>query len=1051
VGLTILPTKLQIPLPSPKTLDRPRLAARLAEAFRAPVTLVAADAGFGKTTLVASVLATDSRPSVWYRLDASDSDPAIFAAHLLYGLRRSMPQRAYTSAVRGFSQVTDWNAAAQLLSLVMHRLRNEVLIVLDDFHLLTAPTFNEGMTRLIERLPPRIRLAILTRVVPELTLPRWRAQGRVAEIGPDDLRFTIAELRALLVDLHGLPLSDASIHLIAARTEGWPAGVVLALHAALAEGPAGAAQSLSTLSGSTRDIYDYLAQEAFARQTPETQSFMLATAAVSRFSVALASSILGTSAGENCEILGHLERSHLFIVPLDRERRWYRYHHLFEEFLRRTATDRDSAWLQNVHRRAAAWWEQHGEVSEVLQHLIASREFERATHLIGGHGLEMVARGHFETIRRWLAVIPVDTWAAAPRLYLIRGLIEVVSGEAREAIRSLDEARRRLRALGDIEGEISALRWLVNAAAWEGGIALLAPILPEIAEVETRLPGLPPPAKAHVLAAAARIAYWRGDLPLAEQRFHEAVTTARSSGDDYTYLWCARPHAELLSSTAHFREAIALLEDLLAVTRRRDWPHEAAHFHTELAEVLLLVGQADNAERHLGEARLLHATIPCRVLQSHLAVVSARSAAGLGARERAETLLRELLGPGDNQTPYGLWRFDATVELSLLLANTNRHEAQRLVTWAVGAKEQFGVFRSAQALLAAGIVSRTAKYCQQAAEAFATIAAPHRQALALLNATALAPSDERSHVAEGALQMLRSLTTEAWEFLLAQAPPDLFTPFVADPEVGPRISHLASASSQEPRIAINCLGSFELIRSGLLLGQSTWQRAAPRRLLQYLLLQNRPVHREEIIDVLWPDLEPHHGANQLRVALTHLRRMLEPERRARKPSSLLLTSGSTIAIARDRLDLDLDRFHRGLAQTSSSESPTRRDALVEAIGLYRGPLFADDPFEEWVQVVRNKVAQQYVEALGLLAEIEENEGRHQAAVPRWLTAIEADPAAEHAYRGLIRCYLALGRVPDALRAFESCRQALADLGAEPSSETLALRRSIPSPTQETRR
>src|SRR5713226_2214793 len=132
----ILPTKLQTPLPPSKMLDRPRLAGRLSEAFRAPVTLIAADAGFGKSTLVASFLAADGRPSVWYRLDVGDSDPTLFGTYLLHGLKSYVPRRTYTSAVRGLSLVTDWNAAGQLLSLALHRLQDEILIVLDDFHLL---------------------------------------------------------------------------------------------------------------------------------------------------------------------------------------------------------------------------------------------------------------------------------------------------------------------------------------------------------------------------------------------------------------------------------------------------------------------------------------------------------------------------------------------------------------------------------------------------------------------------------------------------------------------------------------------------------------------------------------------------------------------------------------------------------------------------------------------------------------------------------------------------------------------------------------------------
>lgn len=1052
MGLTILATKLQIPIPPPKILARPRLASRLNEAFHAPVTLIAADAGFGKSTLVASFLAADGRPSVWYRLDTGDSDPAVFAAYLLHGLKPYVPRRAYASAVRGLSLVSDWHAAGQLLSLVLHRLQGEILIVLDDFHLLTAPTLHDGIIRLIDTLPTRAHLAILSRVLPALPLARWRAQGRLVELGADDLRFTGAELRALLVDLHALPLSDASLHVIAARTEGWPAGVVLTLHAAMAQGPVAIAQSLSTISGSTRDIYDYLAQEAFARQSTETQHFLLATAVVSRFSLPLADVLLGTSTSGNRAILEHLERSHLFIVPLDRERRWYRYHNLFEEFLRRVAHERDAAWIQDVHHHAAEWWERHGEVGEVLQHLIAAGEVQRAALLLGAHGLDMAARGQFETIRRWLAAIPEDTWVTAPRLYLIRGLTEVVSGEARAAIRSLDEARQRLRSSGDVEGEITALRWLVNAAAWEGGIVLLTPILPEIAEVETRLPSFPPAARAHVRAAMARIAQWRGDLPTAEQHFQDALAAARSGGDDYTYLWCARQWTDLLSSTARFREAATLYEDLLALASRRNWSHEAAHLHTELASVLLSIGRDNDAEAHLGEARLLQATIPCRVLQADLAYVSAQTAAKQGARDRAETLLRELLGPGESATRYGLWRFDATVELSLILADTDRGEAQRLANLAVGANQQFGAFRYAQALLAAGIAAQSPDYCRQAAEAFAIFGAHHWQALALLHAAEVGPVERRPQAVEGTLQVLRALTTQAWEFLLAQAPSALLAPYKEDTVVGQHIrSQMAAPSTRESRITIRCLGAFEVIREGHPLGSDAWPRTAPRRLLQYLLLQDRPVHREEVMEALWPGVEPRHGANQLRVALTHLRRVLEPQRHAREPSSILHTSGSTIAVARDRLDLDLDRFRRALVRASASQDALRRDALAEAISLYRGPLLADDPFEDWVRQHRDRLGRQYVEALTLLAEADEHEGRHEHALTRWSAAIEADSATEHAYRGLIRCYLALGRTPDALRAFGLCRQALADLGTVPSPETLALGEQIPGLDQETRR
>lgn len=535
------------------TLHRPRLYTRLAEALGGPATLIAADAGFGKTILVAGYLQTANRPAVWYRIGPVDSDPGLFAGSLLQGLRGRVSRAVWQRAERSLSLATDWPAAVRILLGAFEAVRDELIIALDDVHLLEHPTLDEGLTALVEGLPPRVRLAFLTRKRPGLPLARWRTQGLLSEIGTDDLRFTPAELRALLVDLHHLPLSDPSVHLLAAKTEGWAAGVTLALHTALARGPAAATQAIAAISGSSREIYDYLAQEAFARQEPAVQEFLLATGALRRFSVELANALLEISTAR--AIVEHLERSHLFLVQLDGERRWYRYHHLFGEFLQRVAAERDPTRLVQVHRRAARLWEAGEEIDEALAHYAAAGEWSEVARLLAHIGPELISEGRFDTARRWLDQIPPALWPAFPQLYLTMGLVHIVSGHREAAERLLAEALIRLREAGDTEGE-------AITAYWVGGIWLSTDpdrLLALGDDLAGRLETLSLGARSRALAAVGYALEHRGRLDEAASVWRRAVEAAEQSGRLVHSADTWRHCAKSLHRAGRFEEAMHFL------------------------------------------------------------------------------------------------------------------------------------------------------------------------------------------------------------------------------------------------------------------------------------------------------------------------------------------------------------------------------------------------------------------------------------------------------------------------------------------------------------
>lgn len=1030
-------SKLQPPILPGRTLDRPHLAGALAEATRRRLVVISADAGFGKTTLAARFIPSAPYPVVWYRLDSFDSDPATFTAYLLVAVRIHLPRSAYSAARQSLSVITDWSAAARVLATALSRLRQDVILILDDSHLLNSPTLERGLTRLIEDLPPRAHLVLLGRVRPNLPLARWLASGQAREFGPEDLRLSAAELRELLIDLHELPLTEATLHLVEAKTEGWPAAVGLALHAAVSRGPAAAAQALAALSGTSREIYEYMAQEAFLQQEPQIQQFLLATAPLSRFTVPMAEALLEIADGRR--ILDQIERSHLFVVQLDRDRRWYRYHHLFSEFLVRVAMEREPDRLRLIHLRAGKQWEDQGELEEAMRHYLDAEAFDDAARLLAASGVDLIGQGRFETIRRLMDAIPQIQWRLFPRLHLIRGMAEVASGDVSAAWYALDEARTLLRTTGDVEGEAYALRWLGYLAIWGGGLDHLRALLEE---VQPRLREFSNLARARVLEVTARIEEAAGHLSVAETAFPLVLESARASGDEYTELGATWHYANFLRLTARFDQARLLLGHSIATAHSRRWTHDEAHYRVDLAFTLMAEGRLEEAQIEIAGTAALAAGVPCRVLDTHLILARAQLASQRRAYELAETLLRQLLEGAESRHIYAVDLMRAQIELSLVLARTKPPEtSQEAKIWADRALEvarRLGPFHLANAQLASGVAAHDAARCRQAAAIFAELGLAHWEALALLRAFEL----DGSNFDADAQKRLRDLLAEqpegGWKFLVGLVDHATLRRLAGDARFAAKIDAVAPQIHEGPALTVQCLGRFELRRDGTHVSPQAWPRAAPRRLFQFLLVQNRPVHREEIVEALWPDLEPKNASNQLRVALSQLRRILDPGRSPRALSPVLVTTGPTVMLVKDRLDVDVDRFLRALSRSAAVSGPDRRNALEEAITLYRGDLFEDSPYEDWALTLRDSLARRYTDALAALAEDDEAVGRWEAASARWAAVIARQPEAEHAYRGLIRCFLAMGRAGDAARAFQQCQQALAALGVAPALDTLKL-------------
>ena len=541
--IPLLATKLYIPRPRPGLVARPRLLAQLEAALRGPLTLLAAPAGWGKTSLLsawyaaaaASAAARDhdggseSVASVaWVSLDAGDNDLIRFWTYILTALDTAHPGVADEALV--------WLRSPQpppielLLTLLLNELaalETEMVLVLDDYHSIQAEAVHASVAFLLNHLSPRCHLVLAAREDPPLPLARCRAQGTVIELRATDLRFTPEETAAFLTATLGTPLSDDIVRMLEVRSEGWIAGLQLAALSLRGQSRQQAEAFIAAFAGSNRYIVDYLVEEVLARQPPAIQTFLLRTAVVDRFCAPLCDALLadpedGGEEGEDNEtllddmpernplpvasthpdavlsattlatgvarasaipspeihaLLEQVERANLFLIPLDDERRWYRYHHLFADVLRSRLRQQDPALAAALHRRASRWCEGQGLAVEAIQQALAAPDVARAAALVEQHGLGFALAGQVETALGWIRALPEAVVGARPLLSACHAHLLFISGQ--------DEAAMAAR-LRDVETAITARR---QAGANEAELRRLLGILATVQALVAIPPG----------------------------------------------------------------------------------------------------------------------------------------------------------------------------------------------------------------------------------------------------------------------------------------------------------------------------------------------------------------------------------------------------------------------------------------------------------------------------------------------------------------------------------------------------------------------------------
>ena len=441
----LLATKLHMPRPRPDLVPRPRLAERLDEGLARGLVLVCAPAGYGKTILLADWARRSQRPVAWLSLDAGDNDPARFWRHGVAALDQVRPGLA--ARVGPLLGPPAPSSYQELVTELINELAagadaGQVLLVLDDYHLIDSEVVHSSLGFLLEHRPPGLHLVLASRSDPPLALARLRGRGQLAELRAAELRFTADEAAVLLqrgAAVSGVALPETAVTALAARTEGWAAGLQLA--ALSLRGQLDAAGFVAAFTGSHRFILDFLAEEVLEQQSDQVRTFLLETSVLERLSGDLCDAVTGRAGSQS--LLEQVERAGLFLVPLDEVRGWWRYHHLFSDLLRARLQQEQADRAMLLHRNAAAWCEEHGLPDDAVRHAVAAGEMTWAARLIEQYFDELYyLGGEGTTLQRWLSALPDDLARSRPRLLLAQAQLANASGRVEAMEPLLDAAER---------------------------------------------------------------------------------------------------------------------------------------------------------------------------------------------------------------------------------------------------------------------------------------------------------------------------------------------------------------------------------------------------------------------------------------------------------------------------------------------------------------------------------------------------------------------------------------------------------------------------------
>ncbi len=1068
----IVRTRFIPPQTKPHLIARPHLEELLASIINYPLTLLKAEAGYGKTTTIATFLANSHLPHFWCNLGETMTDPLLYLLHIIYAFRERHPaigEKALQILAHEGGASRLWMPAVDaLVNDLLDTLDNPTVLVLDDYTAVNEAKINAITERLIEQMPPQLHVVITSRSMPSFPArARWRATGELLEIGRSELAFRPKEICRLFAQRGGHTLSLSLARALAAETEGWPIAIQM-LSEGIRHMEAGVLDDLlRRMPGPLELLFDYLAEEVFGRQPEEIQVFLAETAVLRYLDPDTCNALLDRQDAEH--ILRYLEENSLFIT----REGTYRHHPLFRDFLNRRAALSENQ-QRELHRKAAEYYYQLGNTEEAVYHLLSGGQYRRAAELLVTIARPMAYSGRHQTLAAWLDQLPPELLGLHPELLLARGHAYRFASQYQQALATYEQARERFVEISDTSGEIRALRGQIQVYLDTVQPAQAAPLLAQ-ALAKARRGNRRQRAELLLLLAENKLN--AGNVRQAE-RLHRAVYQAANQTD-----------FPAMNPRVYVRNGrIARARQLIETSLRTD-PWGAGHWrvprsHRE-ATVLLawldaLTGDANNARHYATQALELAQSLNSPIVESvslarlghaWLTGTDYDPAQAEGCYRKAMALAEKIGVPRYKVEAYLGFTLLAGLEGNVAEAKANTREALAILA------EGGDRYMTALVQLALGAALTLSDHPETAEWlAYATESAQFcGDSLTLCQANLwqavhhyrLGRWQEAATITE---QVLQAAQTHGYDFLftavpllgpkdyslrlllLEQIPPENpVSPYARRLRelIIPKVTHLPAypASFTSPTsvpLYIQTLGPFTVRRSGRLIERSAWGRAKALHLLQFLVCRRGHfVHREQIMEALWSDTPPSTAATGLRVALSVLRKVLSPLPGTDEALEFIQRDGDSL-----RLDMsvgvyvDADEFMRrvSLARELMDESQEQAIELYEsALAMYRGDFLEEQPYAEWAMKEREQLTAVYLAAAEQLTRLLLKQGEYERGM-RWANTILAkDPLWEEGYVLLMQCHWKQGNRALAVRVYDRCRRRLYEgLGIEPSPRTTAL-------------